>query len=72
MYATRTDSGHTLLLIPGRYAAALVVFSEDPPSWQVRALREVLSNFEIANRVSLEKGNRQALIFPSLRRFVKG
>ncbi len=72
MYATRTDSGLTLLLIPGRYSAALVVFSEDPPSWQVRALREVLSNFEIANRVSLDRADRRALIFPNLRRFVKG
>ena len=71
MFATRTEDGTALLLIPGRYTVALVVFSQDPPAWQVRALREVHSNFEIANRAALSRGERQSLIFPDLGRFVK-
>jgi hypothetical protein len=71
MFATRTEDGTALLLIPGRYTVALVVFSQDPPAWQVRALREVHSNFEIANRAALARGERQSLIFPDLGRFVK-
>ena len=71
MFATRAEDGTALLLIPGRHTVALVVFSQDPPAWQVRALREVHSNFEIANRASLSRGERHSLIFPDLGRFVK-
>ncbi len=71
MYATHTDDDRTLVLIPGQYSAALVDFSEDPPSWQVGALREVHRNFELANRLALERGERKRLIFPNLNRFTR-
>jgi hypothetical protein len=71
MVATHTDDGTALVLIPGRYTAALVSFSQDPPGWQVRALREVHRNFEAANRAALERDQRQSLIFPNLERFFK-
>lgn len=71
MFATQTDDGANLLLIPGRYTAALVAFSDEPPGWQVRALREVLRNFEAANNVALDRGERKALVFPNLNRFFR-
>lgn len=71
MFATQTDDGLSLLLIPGRYIASLVAFSEEPPGWQVRALREVLRNFEAANSVPLSRGALQALVFPNLDRFFR-
>jgi hypothetical protein len=71
MLATHTDDGSALLLIPGNFTAALAVFSQDPPGWQVRALREVHLNFEAANRVHLRTKNHAALIFPDLNRFVR-
>jgi hypothetical protein len=45
MMATQAEDGSALLLIPGQNTAALVVFSQQPPAWQVRALREVHRNF---------------------------
>ncbi|NIM92512.1 MAG: hypothetical protein GTO18_02195 [Anaerolineales bacterium] len=71
MVATHADDGTALVLIPGKYTAALVSFTQDPPGWQVRALREVHRNFEAANRSALKRGERRALIFPNLRRFFK-
>jgi hypothetical protein len=71
MVATHADDGSSLVLIPGRYTAELVSFSQDPPGWQVRALREVHRNFEAANRNALDRGKRSALIFPNLERFFK-
>lgn len=71
MYATQADDGTTLLLIPGKFSAALVVFSEPPPGWQVGALREVHRNFEAANQASLSRGNTDHLLFPDLSRFIK-
>jgi hypothetical protein len=71
MLATQTEDGSALLLIPGRYTAALVVFSQEPPGWQVRALREVHRNFEGANKAALDRGSRGALVFPDLTRFVR-
>lgn len=71
MLATHLDDGSCLLLIPGRFTAVLSVFTQDPPGWQVRALREVLLNFEAANRAALRKSQSDKLIFPDLRRFVK-
>lgn len=71
MFATQTDVGDSLLLIPGRFTAALVVFSDEPPGWQVRALREVLRNFEVANQAALQRNNHKALIFPNLDRFFR-
>lgn len=71
MLATQSEDGTTLLLVPGRYTAALVVFSQDPPGWQVRALREVHQNFEAANRLTLERGHLQFLIYPDLGRFIR-
>ena len=72
MLATHLDDGSGLLLIPGHYTAVLAVFSQDPPGWQVRALKEVLLNFEAANRAALRKSDHKRLVFPDLRRFVKG
>ena len=71
LLATKTDSGETLLLIPGAFTLNLAVFSQDPPAWQVRALREVHRNFEAANRAALQRGEQDKLIFPDLNRFVK-
>mgnify|MGYP001574392760 FL=1 len=71
MLATHLDDGSCLLLIPGRFTAVLAVFSQDPPGWQVRALREVLLNFEAANRAALRKPQLEKLVFPDLHRFVK-
>jgi hypothetical protein len=71
LFATKTDSGETLLLIPGAFTLNLAVFSQDPPAWQVRALREVHRNFEAANRAALQRGDKGKLIFPDLSRFVK-
>jgi hypothetical protein len=71
LMATHADDGTALVLIPGRYTAALVSFSQDPPGWQVRALREVHRNFEAANRAALNRGERRMLVFPDLRRFVR-
>lgn len=71
MLATHLDDGSGLLLVPGRHTAILAVFSQDPPGWQVRALREVLLNFEAANRAALRKNEHSKLVFPDLHRFVK-
>jgi len=71
MLATHLDDGACLLLIPGHFTAVLAVFSQDPPGWQVRALKEVLLNFEAANRAGLRKSQPDKLVFPDLRRFVK-
>jgi len=71
MFATQTEEGNNLLLIPGRFTAALVVFSDEPPGWQVRALREVQRNFEAANHGALERGERKSLVFPNLDRFFR-
>ena len=71
MYATQTDDGKALLLIPGYHTVGLAVFSQSPPAWQVRALREVHRNFEAANRSALKRHRTNALVFPDLKRFVK-
>lgn len=71
MFATQTEDGKVLLLIPDQLTAALIVFSQEPPNWQVRALREVHHNFEIANRPTLERGRLGSLIFPDLSRFFR-
>jgi hypothetical protein len=71
MFATQTEEGDNLLLIPGRFTATLVVFSDEPPGWQVRALREVQRNFEAANHSALERGERKSLVFPNLDRFFR-
>jgi hypothetical protein len=71
MFATKTDSGETLLLIPGSFTVSLAVFSQDPPAWQVRALREVHRNFEAANRPALQREDHGNLVYPDLSRFVK-
>jgi hypothetical protein len=69
--ATQAEDGSALLLIPGEFTAALVAFSQQPPGWQVRALREVHRNFEAANRVPLARGDRRSLVFPDLSRFIR-
>ena len=72
MLATQSEDGSALLLIPGMFTAALVVFSQQPPGWQVRALREVHRNFETANKTPLTRGDHSSLIFPDLTRFIRG
>lgn len=71
MMATHAEDGTTLVLIPGRFTAALISCSQDPPGWQVRALREVHRNFEAANKAALQRGERRSLVFPNLTRFVR-
>jgi hypothetical protein len=71
MFATQIEDGSALLLIPGRFTLCLAVFSQPPPAWQVRALREVLRHFEVANKVTLERAERRTLLFPDLSRFIK-
>lgn len=71
IYATRAESGETLLFIPGLHTAALVAFEGEPPNWQVAALHELHRNFEAVNRAALEAGKRQGLVLPNLTRFVK-
>ncbi len=71
MLATQGEDGSALLLVPGQYTAALVVFSQDPPAWQVRAMRELHSNFEAANRAALTRGERQSLVFPDVHRYIR-
>jgi hypothetical protein len=71
MFATQTEDGSALLLIPGRFTVCLAVFSQSPPAWQVRALREVHRNFEAANRAALSRGDLKSLVFPDMDRFVR-
>ena len=71
MFATQSDDGTTLLLIPGRFSAALVAFSKEPPEWQARALREVHRNFECGNRAVFEQGLTRSLVFPNLSNFIR-
>ncbi|NIS79461.1 MAG: hypothetical protein GTO14_04450 [Anaerolineales bacterium] len=71
MFATQIDDGSALLLIPGRSTVCLGVFSQSPPAWQVRALREVHRNFEAVNRATLNRDDFNNLVFPDLKRFVK-
>ncbi len=71
MMATQAEDGSSLLLIPGQNTAALVVFSQQPPGWQVRALREVHRNFETANKGALARGDTRSLVFPDLTRFTR-
>jgi hypothetical protein len=71
MLGMQAEDGSSFLLIPGKYTAALVVFTQDPPAWQLRAMREVHSNFEAANKATLARGERQTLIFPDLSRFIR-
>jgi len=71
MYATEADDGSALLLIPGRHTAALVSFSQEPPEWQARALREVHRNFEDANRAVFEQALARKLVFPDLSNFIR-
>jgi hypothetical protein len=71
MFATQIEDGSALLLIPGEFTLCLAVFSQPPPAWQVRALREVHRHFEAANKVTLERAERRTLLFPDLSRFIK-
>ncbi len=71
MFATQIDDGSALLLIPGKRTVCLGVFSQSPPAWQVRALREVHRNFEVVNHTTLQNDTLDKLIFPDLTRFIK-
>jgi hypothetical protein len=71
MMATQGEDGSALLLVPGQFTAALIVFSQDPPAWQVRAMRELHNHFEAANRAALARGERMSLVFPDVRRYIR-
>jgi hypothetical protein len=71
MYATQIEDGSSLLLIPGLHTVCLVAFTQPPPDWQVRALREVHRHFETANMSALQQGKRKSLIFPNMKRFIR-
>jgi hypothetical protein len=71
MYATQLEDGSSLLLIPGLHTVCLVAFTQPPPDWQVRALREVHRHFETANMSALQQGKRKSLIFPNMKRFIR-
>jgi len=71
MLGMQAEDGSSYLLIPGKYTVALVVFTQDPPAWQLRAMREVHTNFEAANKGTLARGERATLIFPDLSRFIR-
>lgn len=71
VFATQTDDGLALLLVPGRFTLCLAVYSQAPPTWQVGALREVHRNFEAANQATLKRGVTTNLVFPDLSRFIK-
>jgi hypothetical protein len=71
MFATEADDGSTLLLILGDHTSCLAVFSQTPPAWQVRALREVHTNFEAANKAALTRLSKSGLVFPDLEKFVR-
>lgn len=71
MYATQIEDGSSLLLIPGVHTVCLVAFTQPPPDWQVRALREVHRHFETANMSALGQGKRKSLIFPNMKRFIR-
>jgi hypothetical protein len=71
MLGMQAEDGSSYLLIPGKYTVALVVFTQDPPAWQLRAMREVHTNFEAANKATLSRGERATLIFPDLSRFIR-
>ena len=71
MLGMQAEDGSSYLLIPGQYTVALVVFTQDPPAWQLRAMREVHTNFEAANKGTLSRGERATLIFPDLSRFIR-
>ena len=71
MYATQIEDGSSLLLIPGIHTVCLVAFTQPPPDWQVRALREVHRHFETANMSALGQGKRKCLIFPNMKRFIR-
>lgn len=71
VFATQTDDGLALLLVPGRFTLCLAVYSQAPPTWQVGALREVHRNFEAANQATLKRGTTHNLVFPDLSRFIK-
>jgi hypothetical protein len=71
MFATQSEDGTTILMIPGRYSVALVAFSTEPPDWQARALREVHRNFEQANRAVFEKSLSRELVFPNMSNFIR-
>jgi hypothetical protein len=71
VFATQTDDGLALLLVPGRFTLCLAVFSQAPPTWQVGALREVHRNFEAANQATLKRGVTRNLVYPDLTRFIK-
>ncbi len=60
------DGGHWIGIFPGKYTAALVHFSLEPSSQQFTQMVDIHSDFERANRVTLEHGIRtpEQLVFP--------
>ncbi len=62
----KIDNGRWLVIVPGRYTAAVALFSLEPATQQVSLSRDLHYDFERANRHALERGIRQPeqLVFP--------
>lgn len=62
----KIDAGRWLVIVPGRYTAAVALFSLEPAAQQVNLARDLHYDFERANRHALERGIRQPeqLVFP--------
>lgn len=73
IFGTDLEDGRSVSLIVGQFTAALVIFSQRPPHWQLNVCNEVHVSFEGANKASLSRGDPDPgrLIFPDLRKLVK-
>lgn len=62
----KIGSGSWLVVIPGNYTVALVLYSLEPATYQIKIARDLQFDFERANRHALERGIRQPdqLVFP--------
>jgi hypothetical protein len=62
----QVEHGRWIVLIPGKYTAALILFSLEPSARQMTMVQDLHRDFERANRVALERGNRtpDQLVFP--------
>ncbi len=60
------DAGQWILLTPGQFTAAIMLFSLKPSNQQVKLMQDIHREFERANRVTLERNIRAAdqLVFP--------
>jgi hypothetical protein len=67
------DNGRWLTIVPGRYTVAFTLFSLEPSVQQFTRVVDLHRDFERANRVALERGNRlpEQLVFPHRALFEK-